>query len=135
MNSASVEKFLYFLYNIFMGSEMTNKLDSTKIKKNLEKARENLIKNYMIQNFANEIGPINEFIDKLEKDIIKYALLISEGNQKKAAFLLGINPPTLCEKMKKFKIKLHKSGKEKDLLKSLQEIAKLFPPSEKSPDS
>jgi DNA-binding NtrC family response regulator len=120
---------------MFMTSEMTNRLDPAEIKKNLEKARENLIKNYMIKNFANQIGPLNEFIDKLEKDIIKYALLISEGNQKKAAFLLGLNPPTLCQKMKKYKIRLSKSGKEKDLLKSLQEIAKLFPPSEKSPDS
>ena len=118
-----------------MTSEMTNNLDPSEIKKNLENARENLIKSYMIKNFANQIGPLNEFIDKLENDIIKYALLISEGNQKKAAFLLGINASTLCEKMKKYNIKLSKSGREKDLLKSLQEIAKLFPPSEKSPDS
>lgn len=114
---------------------MTNRLDPGEIKKNLENARENLIKNYMIQNFANEIGPLNEFLEKLEKDIIKYALLISEGNQKKAAFLLGMNSPTLCEKMKKYRISLRKSGKEKDLLKSLKEISKLFPPSQKNPDS
>lgn len=109
-----------------MDSEKKNKLDPAEIERNLEKSRENLIRNYMVMNFADQIRPLGEFIDKLEKDIIKYALLISEGNQKKAAFLLGINPPTLCEKMKKYKIKLSKLGGDTDFLISLEEIAKFF---------
>jgi DNA-binding NtrC family response regulator len=109
-----------------MTSGKKNTLDPAEIERNLEKARENLIKNYMIMNFAQKIHPLSKFIDKLEKDIIKYALLISERNQKKAAFLLGINPPTLCEKMKKYRIKLDKLGGAIDLLISLEEIAKFF---------
>jgi DNA-binding NtrC family response regulator len=65
-------------------------------------------------------------MDKLEAEIIEYALLISEMNQKKTAFLLGLNAPTLCEKMKKYNIRPTKSGRDKDLKKSIEEIAKFF---------
>ena len=101
-------------------------LDHVKIGENLSTAKENFIKNYLIMNFAVRTIPLNEILYELEKDLIKYALLISEENQKKAAFLLGLNASTLCEKMKKFKIKRQRTSKEEALLKSLQEIATFF---------
>lgn len=109
-----------------MDQNIANKIDPDEIKRNLKDAREKLIKSYMTKNFTDQILSLNKFIDKLEKDIIKYALLISEENQKKAAFLLGLNIPTLCEKMKKYNIKMNKPGKEKALLRSLEEIASFF---------
>ena len=102
-------------------------LDPEKIEENLKNAVENLIKNYLIKNFAVQTIPLSEFLFELEQDLIKYTLLISEQNQKKAAFLLGLKPSTFCEKMKKFNIKPQKSSKETALLKSLQEIATFFP--------
>lgn len=101
-------------------------LDHVKIGENLGTAKENFIKNYLIMNFAVRTIPLNDIMHELEKDLIKYALLISEENQKKAAFLLGLNPSTLCEKMKKFNIKRQRTSKEAALLKSLQEIATFF---------
>jgi len=55
-------------------------------------------------------------------------LLISEENQKKAAFLLGMNPPTLCEKMKRLNIKLDRSYQKNSaaLKRSFEEIGKLI---------
>jgi DNA-binding protein Fis len=101
-------------------------LDHVKIEENLSDAKENFIKNYLIMNFAVQTIPLNNILFELEKDLIKYALLISEENQKKAAFLLGLNPSTLCEKMKKFNIKRQKTTKEAALLKSLKEISTFF---------
>ena len=101
-------------------------LDPEKIEENLKNARENIIKNYLIVNFAVQTIPLSEFLSELEQDLLKYTLLISEQNQKKAAFLLGLKPSTLCEKMKKFNIKPQKSSKESALLNSLQEIATFF---------
>lgn len=101
-------------------------LDPEKLEENLKNAREDFIKNYLIVNFAVQTIPLSDFLSELEQDLIKYTLLISEQNQKKAAFLLGLKPSTLCEKMKKFNIKPRKSSKETALLKSLHEIATFF---------
>ncbi len=103
-------------------------IDSQLIETNLEKAREELIRAYMLKNFADEIVPLNHFMDQLESDIIRYALIISEENQKKAAFLLGMKAPTLCEKMKRFNIKLDNSLKQTafPFMRSIEEIARLI---------
>jgi DNA-binding protein Fis len=110
-------------------SRIKKQISSDEIRKNLDTARENLIKAYLLKNFADQILSLNEFMDELETGIIKSALLISEENQRKAAFLLGMNPPTLCEKMKRFDIKLDMSFKNTAFafLRSLEEIGKLIP--------
>lgn len=110
-------------------SSIKKQISSDEIGKNLDTARENLIRAYLFKNFADQILSLNEFMDELETEIIKYALLISEENQRKAAFLLGLNPPTLCEKMKRFDIKLDMSFKNTAFafLRSLEEIGKLIP--------
>jgi DNA-binding NtrC family response regulator len=104
------------------------KIDSHQIDNNLAKARNELIKAYMLKNFADEIVPLNRFMDLVESDIIRYALIISEENQKKAAYLLGMKAPTLCEKMKRYNIKLDSSLKQTayPFMRSIEEIANLI---------
>lgn len=110
------------------------KIDAQIIQERLDNSVEELVRSYMLKNFADNILPLNDFIMIVEREIIKYALLISEDNQKKAAFLLDIKPPTLCEKMKRYDIKLDNSLKQTALpfLRSLEEIARLFESEEKS---
>lgn len=102
-------------------------LDPSGIQEKLDRAVGELVKAYMLKNFADEILPLNEFTDMVESEIIKYALMISEENQKKTAFLLGLNPPTLCEKMKRYNIKIDRSMRKTAMafLRSLDEIGKL----------
>ena len=102
-------------------------IDADEIREKLEHARAKCVKSFILKNFADEIMPLNEFMDQLEREIIQYALLISEENQKKAAFLLGIKPPTLCEKMKRYQIKLDSSLRQTALpfMRSIEEIANL----------
>ena len=47
-------------------------------------------------------------IEKVEKPLIEYMLCRTEGNQVKAAKILGINRNTMRSKIKKFAIDLHK---------------------------
>lgn len=103
-------------------------LDPATIREKLDKAVDELVKAYMLKNFADEILPLNEFTDRVEAEIIKYALIISEENQKKTAFLLGVNPPTLCEKMKRYNIKIDRGMRKTAMafLRSLDEIGKLL---------
>jgi DNA-binding NtrC family response regulator len=103
-----------------------DKIEPNKIEKDFHKAREQLVKTYLLKSFAVQTVPLSEFMDTLEKDLISYALLISEENQKKAAFLLGLKVTTMCEKMKKHNISMNKSGRYPTLLKSLTEISNLL---------
>jgi transcriptional regulator with GAF, ATPase, and Fis domain len=111
---------------------VSKKIDANKIRGQLDKALEELVRAYMLKNFADEIIPLNDFMDMIEKEVIRYALLISEDNQKKSAFLLNLKPPTLCEKMKRYDIKLDNSLKQTALpfLRSLEEIGRLMEPEE-----
>lgn len=105
-----------------------DKMNAEYIADRLKKARQELITAYTLSNFADYIQPLNDFVEALEKEIIQYALIISEENQKKAAFLLGLKPPTLCEKMKRYDIKLDNSLKQTALpfLRSIEEIGRLI---------
>lgn len=104
------------------------KIDAQNIQDRLDKSIDELVRSYMLKNFADSIIPLNDFMMMVEREIIKYALLISEDNQKKTAFLLDIKPPTLCEKMKRYDIRLDSSLKQTALpfLRSLEEIARLL---------
>jgi len=109
-------------------SEIIEKnLDHNSIRAKLDNAMEELVKAYILKNFADEILPLNEFTDRVEAEIIRYALMISEENQKKTAFLLGLNAPTLCEKMKRYNIKIDRSMRKSAMafVRSLDEIGKL----------
>ena len=43
-------------------------------------------------------------VEEFEMNLIRHALLISHGHQRRAASLLGINPTTLNHKIKRYKI-------------------------------
>lgn len=94
-----------------------NKINQEILKKNKElknisdnfnKNQHILIKSLLISNCISEKIPLKEFIKNLEKKIIINALLITNGNQKLSASLLGIKPTTLNEKIKNFDIKFSK---------------------------
>ncbi len=63
-------------------------------------------KNFTFQNLMNKNLPLKDFVNEFEKQIIEEVLFLTHGNQKKAAYLLGVKPTTFCEKMKKYKILL-----------------------------
>lgn len=92
----------------------------------LQEAIELITKNYIIKNFADHPLPLGDLLKYLETEIIKYALIVSEDSQKKAAHILGLNTTTLCEKMKKFGITKTERNKNKALEKSLKEISTFF---------
>ncbi len=92
----------------------------------LLEAIEHLTKSFIIKNFADHPLPLNDLLRETEMEIIKYALIVSEDSQKKAAHILGLNTTTLCEKMKKFGITKTERNKNKALEKSLKEISTFF---------
>lgn len=58
--------------------------------------------------YKNEHISLKEFMDKLEKEIIITALLKVNGNQCKAAKILGLRSSTLHEKIKRYDITLQR---------------------------
>jgi DNA-binding NtrC family response regulator len=74
--------------------------------RNLNKVRKNLMKNFPFKNLIEMNLPLKDFVNEFEKQIIEEVLFLTRGNQKKAAYLLGVKPTTFCEKMKKYKILL-----------------------------
>ncbi len=57
-------------------------------------------------NFPEKGLNLKEVVNEFEKGLILKALKKTRGNQKKAAYLLNINPPTLNEKIKRFGINI-----------------------------
>jgi DNA-binding NtrC family response regulator len=55
--------------------------------------------------FSLENGSLKQMVEDYEKAIILAALEKTNGNQKKAARLLSVNATTLCEKLKRYKIR------------------------------
>ncbi len=58
-------------------------------------------KTFVQVNLENTTIPIYELIRELEKKILITALTQSNGNQKKASLILGINPSSLHGKIRK----------------------------------
>lgn len=56
-------------------------------------------------NLRNNGRPLKDRVLEFEKSLISSALKETNGNQKKAAQLLGVNPTTLSEKLKRLKLK------------------------------
>ncbi len=135
MNKMEIEKQLDSYRNQFRqninGSEKNQHtspiIHQTKqIKQNLKTSKEVLIKNYIIMNFLDSNVALKDFMSDLERNLIEYALLISMGNQKKTASLLGVKPTALCEKIKKFKLKSQKKFKYQFDKKMLDELMSFF---------
>ena len=66
--------------------------------------RGNLVNNIRFKDLINRSIPLREFVNEFEKQVIEQVLVFTHGSEKRAAYLLGIKPTTLCEKMKKHKI-------------------------------
>ena len=65
-----------------------------------------LINNIKFKDIIEMSIPLKEFVNEFEKQMIEQVLFFTRGSGKKAAYLLGMKPTTLCEKMKKHKILL-----------------------------
>ncbi len=69
-----------------------------------ESALDSIILDYFQQNIIKSNNSFKQFVGFFEKRIILSALEITNGNQKTACALLGINSTTLNEKIKKIGI-------------------------------
>lgn len=84
----------------------TNPNKNTKhMKVTIVEIQEFMINTFLLINMFEQKTPLKQFLNSFEKRLIKIVLILTEGNQKKAAFILGIKPTTLFEKMKKHRIK------------------------------
>lgn len=54
------------------------------------------------------IFPLKEVMDKVEQTVILSALKKYDGNQRKTAKFLKVNPTTLCEKLKRHNISVRR---------------------------
>ena len=56
----------------------------------------------------NEKTSLRNLINEIERSILIQILKRFNGSQKKAAEFLGIKPSTLCEKLKRYKVRFEK---------------------------
>ncbi len=59
---------------------------------------------YINENLNGQGNSLNVVLSEIEQRIIKKALMVSKGNQRKAALLLNIKYTTLNEKVKRWKL-------------------------------
>ena len=79
-----------------------------------------MIKSYVAMNHSKPELSLKDFLGNLEKKLIDYSLAFSAGNRNHAAMILGVNPSTLCEKIKRYKLKKNKSDyKQYNILNEL----------------
>ena len=74
--------------------------------KNTDMLRENLldINCYIFKNLKNFNIPLRDFLNEFERQILQHVLFLTNGNQKRAASLLGVKKSTFCEKVKRYRI-------------------------------
>ena len=92
--------------------------DESKIKE----LRNIMIKDYLYKNVMANKRPLKSFMCDIEKQVIEYSLFLTQGNQKVAAQLIGVNPTTLFEKMKKYGIVYIPQSNKKDCTKDYREM-------------
>jgi DNA-binding NtrC family response regulator len=63
---------------------------------------------YIKNNLPKNSVPLNEFMRRLEKEIIFKALKVCNGNKKNTALILGLKYSTLTEKIKAMNVKFEK---------------------------
>lgn len=81
-----------------------------------------IIKEYLYHNIMHETQSLKSFISDIEKRVIEYSLFLTQGNQKGAANLIGMNPTTFFEKMKKYSIVYTAAEKPRDYTKTYREM-------------
>jgi len=67
--------------------------------------------NLFIEDFYQKRKiPLKDFLTRVELHLIIFSLNKANGNQRKAAKILGIKPTTLNEKLRRYKIGFHKTA-------------------------
>lgn len=106
--------------------QVETNVDPQLIRKNLKEAQQQIIQNYILMNFTDDNVPLKTFMMDLEKQLISFSLSVTRGNQRRTAHLLGIKETTLCEKIRKYRIK--KSGRAADNnVLELENFSRLVP--------
>lgn len=101
-------------------SHEVNLIEPEMLSRYLEALQIQMIKSYVVMNHSKPELSLKDFMVSLEKRLIDYSLAFSAGNHNHAAMILGVNPTTLCEKIKRYKLKKNKSDyKQYDIFKEL----------------
>ena len=85
-------------------------IQGNKIRENFEQSFQTFIKQFLLLNFVDANISLKSMVAKVEAELIRAALHLTNGHQVDAATYLGVKPTTLCEKIKKYDIKATKSG-------------------------
>jgi hypothetical protein len=78
---------------------------TTTLTPEIEGLLDRLIARYILFSIKADTVPLRSFLGSIEKTIIDVMLMITKGNRRKAADILGLKMTTLCEKVKKYGIK------------------------------
>lgn len=89
-----------------IGCRSRSRINEKQSQKNPNELGKDLVNNVKFKDLIDMSIPLKEFVNEFEKQIIEQVLLFTHGSEKRAAYLLGVKPTTLCEKMKKHKIML-----------------------------
>jgi DNA-binding NtrC family response regulator len=87
-----------------------SKIDFNKVLEDFNHIKRDLINQYLILNITNKSLPLKTFLNHVEKELLEKALSLFKNNQKLTSRILGVKEPTLCEKIKKHKIKKERTG-------------------------
>jgi DNA-binding NtrC family response regulator len=87
--------------------------------RSLEDALEALVTSYLLANLNSRRTPLKEFMDELEKRVLRSCLALTQGHQRNAAAILGVKYTALFEKMRKHCI----NGRQMKLARRLQAVA------------
>ena len=68
----------------------------------------NMFESLIDEFYGERMASLKEFLSHIERNLILAALERTNGDQKKAADILGIKPTTLHEKMKRYHIYIRK---------------------------
>jgi DNA-binding NtrC family response regulator len=79
-------------------------MDPQKVTKSFNEVWNILSELYLIKNMSDTKFPLKQFLLEFEKKIIGGALILAEGNQRKAANFLGLKVTTINEKIKKYQL-------------------------------
>lgn len=85
-------------------------IQGNKIRENFEQSFQTFIKQFLLLNFIDANISLKSMVAKVETELIRAALHLTNGHQVDAAAYLGVKPTTLCEKIKKHDIKATKGG-------------------------
>lgn len=68
----------------------------------------NMFESFFEEFYASRMASLKEFLANIERSLILVTLEKTDGDQKKAAEILGLKPTTLHEKIKRYHIYFRK---------------------------